>query len=286
MLRGGYACAAEAGYVLGVDIATNELLVAVSDLTGNLLATRHEESDVSDGPEAIFTAIERMGDELLDETGFRDNLWSVGLGMPGPVAFDDGDVTAMPTMPDWDRFPTRARLAARWKAPVWMDNRVNLSALGERRVNPLAAASQHTIYLGGGEAIGAAVVVDGRIYRGARGLAGEIGHVPVPEAGGRRRVAAATPAASTPSRDGRLWSATAGCWPRPVRARPWPPSSPRPARSGRSTSRSPPTRTTRLRARCSSGAPACSGTASPRWSASSIPTSSSSAAAWLGPAPT
>jgi predicted NBD/HSP70 family sugar kinase len=174
---------ADAGYVLGVDIATNELLVAVSDLRGNLLATRHEESDVSNGPEAVFIAVERMGDALLDETGVRDKLWSVGLGMPGPVAFDDGDATAMPTMPDWDRFPTRARLAARWKAPVWMDNRVNLSALGERRVNPLAAASQHTIYLGGGEAIGAAVVVDGRLYRGARGLAGEIGHVPVPEAG-------------------------------------------------------------------------------------------------------
>ena len=84
-------------------------------------------------------------------------------------------------MPAWNRFPTRARLAARWAAPVWMDNRVNLSALGERRVNPLAAASRHTIYLGGGEAIGAAVVVDGRLYRGARGLAGEVGHVPVPE---------------------------------------------------------------------------------------------------------
>jgi predicted NBD/HSP70 family sugar kinase len=174
---------AEAGYVLGVDVATNELLVAISDLAGNLLATRHEEGDVSDGPEAIFTAVERMGNELLDETGARDNLWSVGLGMPGPVAFDDGEATAMPTMPDWDRFPTRARLAATWSAPVWMDNRVNLSALGERRVNPLAAASQHTVYLGGGEAIGAAVVVDGRIYRGSRGLAGEIGHVPVPEAG-------------------------------------------------------------------------------------------------------
>jgi predicted NBD/HSP70 family sugar kinase len=173
----------DVGYVLGVDIATNELLVAVSDLAGNLLATRHEESDVSDGPDAVFSAVERMGDALLDETGSRGNLWSVGLGMPGPVAFDGGGATAMPTMPDWDRFPTRARLAARWAAPVWMDNRVNLSALGERRVNPVAAASQHTIYLGGGEAIGAAVVVDGRIYRGARGLAGEVGHVPVPEAG-------------------------------------------------------------------------------------------------------
>jgi predicted NBD/HSP70 family sugar kinase len=88
----------------------------------------------------------------------------------------------MPTMHDWNRFPTRTRLAGRWAAPVWMDNRVNLSALGERRVNPVAAASQQTIYLGGGEEIGAAVVVDGRIYRGARGLAGEIAHVPVPEA--------------------------------------------------------------------------------------------------------
>jgi predicted NBD/HSP70 family sugar kinase len=174
---------AEAGYVLGVDIATNELLVAVSDLAGNLLATRHESSDVSDGPDVVFGQVERMGDALLDETGARDDLWAVGVGMPGPVAFDDGDATAMPTMPDWDKFPTRSRLAKRWAAPVWMDNRVNLSALGERRVNPVAAASQHTIYLGGGEAIGAAVVVDGRLYRGARGLAGEVGHVPVPEGG-------------------------------------------------------------------------------------------------------
>jgi predicted NBD/HSP70 family sugar kinase len=173
---------AEAGCVLAVDIATNELLVGLADLAGNLLDTRHEASDVSDGPEAVISAVERMGDALLDAAGARDRLWSVGFGMPGPVAYDSGIAVGMPTMPDWDRFPTRARLSARWSAPVWMDNRVNLSALGERWVNPLAAASRHTVYLGGGEVIGAAVVVDGQIYRGARGLAGEIGHVPVPEA--------------------------------------------------------------------------------------------------------
>ena len=203
----------EAGYVLGVDIATNELLVAVSDLAGNLLSTRHEESDVSDGPRAVFSAVERMGDALLDETGARGNLWSVGLGMPGPVAYD-GPATAMPTMPDWDRFPTRARLAARWAAPVWMDNRVNLSALGERRVNPVAAASRHTIYLGGGESIGAAVVIDGRLFRGARGLAGEIGHVPVPGAGdapcrcGKVGCLDAVAGRSALVRDGRLLADT------------------------------------------------------------------------------
>src|SRR4051812_1170819 len=136
---------AEAGYVLGVDIATNELLVAVADLAGNLLETRHESTDVSDGPEAVFALVESMADALLDATGAGENLWSVGLGMPGPVAIDGND-TSMPTMPEWDRFPTRARLEERWSAPVWMENRVNLSALGERRVNPVAAASQQTIY--------------------------------------------------------------------------------------------------------------------------------------------
>jgi predicted NBD/HSP70 family sugar kinase len=201
---------AEAGYVLGVDIATNELLVAVADLAGNLLETRHGSADVSDGPEAVFTVVERMADELLDTTGARENLSAVGLGMPGPVAFDADGTTSMPTMPDWDRFPTRERLAARWAAPVWMENRVNLSALGERRVNPVAAASQQTIYLGGGEEIGAAIMIDGRIHRGARGLAGEIAHIPVPEGGtavcrcGKRGCLDAVAGRAALVRDGRL----------------------------------------------------------------------------------
>jgi len=201
---------ADAGYVLGVDIATNELLVAVSDLAGNLLETRHESADVSDGPDAVFAVVERVADALLEDAGARENLWSVGLGMPGRVAHDADGAATMPTMPDWDRFPARSRLEARWSVPVWMDSRVNLSALGERRVNPVAAASQQTIYLGGGEEIGAAIVVDGHIYRGAGGLAGEIAHVPVHEAGnalcpcGKRGCLDAVAGRAALVRDGRL----------------------------------------------------------------------------------
>ncbi|MGY1602242.1 ROK family transcriptional regulator [Geodermatophilus sp. SYSU D00815] len=173
----------EAGRVLGVDIATNELVVGVADLAGNLLTTRQEEIDVADGPAVVVPHVERLADEIVEETGSAGSLWSVGVGMPGPVAYSSGEPATLPTMPEWTRFPTRDRLSARWSAPVWLDNRVNLSALGERRVNPVAAASRHMVYLGGGHAIGAAVVVDGRIYRGSHGLAGAIGHVPVPEAG-------------------------------------------------------------------------------------------------------
>jgi predicted NBD/HSP70 family sugar kinase len=174
---------AEAGFVLGVDIASNELVVGVADLAGAIVATRHEHIDVASGPEEVLAMAERMSSALLGETGARARLWSVGIGLPEPVTFDSRAHIALPTMPEWDRFPLREHLAARLPAPVWIDHRVNLLALGERRVNPLAARSEHMLYVGGGVGMDAAVVVDGRIYRGARGLAGSVGHVAVPGAG-------------------------------------------------------------------------------------------------------
>lgn len=173
---------AEAGSVLGVDIGTNELVVAVADLAGQVRATRQQPIDVADGPEEILTSVEHLSGALLDETGARGNVWTVGVGMPGPVTYGGGTPVALPMMPDWERYPVRQRLADLWPAPVWMDGRVNLQALGERRVNPVARASAHMIYLGGGAGVAAAVVVDGRLYRGARGLAGAIGHTAVPGA--------------------------------------------------------------------------------------------------------
>jgi predicted NBD/HSP70 family sugar kinase len=175
---------AEAGHVLGVDISTNELVVGLADLAGTLQECRHEEIDVANGPDAIFAAVERLGNALLDETAARTRVWSVGVGMPGPVTFVGGEPVTLPTLPDWNRYPTRERLAAWWSAPVWMDNRVNLSALGEISANAVAAASHQLLYLGGGSSIGASLVLEGRVYRGSQGLAGAIGHIPVPEAGG------------------------------------------------------------------------------------------------------
>src|SRR3712207_4451100 len=172
----------DAGHVLGADIATNELVAGVADLSGALLGTRHRELDVVDGPEIVVGAVEQLAAELVGEVGAHRSLWSFGVGMPGPVAYDSGGPATMPTLPDWSRHPTRERLAERFGVPVWVDNRTNLSALGERRVNPVAARSRHMIYLGGGYGLGAAVVLDGRIHRGAHGLAGGIDHVPVPGA--------------------------------------------------------------------------------------------------------
>jgi predicted NBD/HSP70 family sugar kinase len=205
---------AEAGYVLGADIATNELVVGVADLAGGLLATRQQEIEVVRGPELVVEVVTRLAAELVDEVGARRSLWSFGVGMPGPVAHDSGVRVTMPTLPDWSRYPTREHLAERFGVPVWVDNRTNLSALGERRVNPVAAASEHMVYLGGGYGIGAAVVVGGRIHRGAHGLAGAIDHMPVPGAGdvvchcGRTGCLEAVAGRAALVRDGRLLAET------------------------------------------------------------------------------
>lgn len=171
---------AEAGLVLAVDIASNELVVGIADLGGTVLHTVQEQIDVVAGPEPVLAAVRRMAGDVLDRVRGRGDLWAVGIGMPGPVAHDGDVPVALPTMPGWERGDALAQLTALWSVPVWIDSRVTLLALGERRANPVAAASDHMIYLGGGAGIGAAVVSDGRIVRGARGLAGAIGHTAVP----------------------------------------------------------------------------------------------------------
>lgn len=201
----------EAGCVLGVDIASHELVVGLADLAGNMHATRHEHIDIGGGPEAILALVESLGNALMNEAETRGPLRSAALGMPEAVAFEDGVAVALPTMPEWDRYPLRETL---WSVPVGMDDRVNLLALGERRVNPLAGRSRHMLYVGGGAGVGAAVVADGRVYRGSSGLAGAIGHVTVSGAGevtcgcGNAGCLEAVVGGVALSRDGRMLAET------------------------------------------------------------------------------
>jgi hypothetical protein len=87
---------AEAGFVLGVDIAPTELVVGVADLAGTFVITRQEHIDVTQGPEAVLSAAERLGDALLDEAAAHGKVWAVGVGMPGAVAFDRGETLGGP----------------------------------------------------------------------------------------------------------------------------------------------------------------------------------------------
>jgi glucokinase-like ROK family protein len=173
---------ADAGHLLVADLGATSIDVAVTDLDGRILGHRDEPADVSAGPEPCLSRIEELFEELRSAT--RDlpgRLWGVGIGVPGPVEFRSGRPVSPPIMPGWDGYPVRERFAERHRAPVWVDNDVNILALGEWR-SGIAVGHDNVVVVKVGTGIGAGIISNGRIHRGAQGAAGDVGHIQVVDA--------------------------------------------------------------------------------------------------------
>jgi len=173
---------AEAGHLLVADLGATSIDVAVTDLDGRILGHRDEPADVSAGPERCLQRIEELFEQLTDAT--RDlpgHLWGVGIGVPGPVEFRSGRPVSPPIMPGWDGYPVRERFAEGYGAPVWVDNDVNILALGEWR-SGIAVGHDNVVVVKIGTGIGAGIISNGRIHRGAQGAAGDVGHIQVVDA--------------------------------------------------------------------------------------------------------
>lgn len=171
----------EAGTILVADIGATSIDVALTDLAGRILASREEAADVADGPDTILGRVEELFEDLLGESPEPDGgsaPWGIGLGVPGPVEFATGRPVSPPIMPGWNGYPVRERFVERYGAPVWVDNDVNIMALGEWRSG---AGRYHAnmVFVKIGTGIGAGVIADGYLHRGARGSAGDVGHIQV-----------------------------------------------------------------------------------------------------------
>ncbi|MGI5461124.1 ROK family transcriptional regulator [Streptomyces sp. CA-249302] len=171
----------EAGLIVGVDIGATVLKIGLADLSGHILDRVVEPMDVATGPDAVLGRCETLIDALLASRPADQAVWGVGVGVPGPVQFSTGLTVAPPIMPGWDGYSIRERFAPRWSAPTWVDNDVNLMALGELRANPAAAEVRNLLYVKIGTGIGAGLVSGGRLHRGSEGCAGDIGHITVTE---------------------------------------------------------------------------------------------------------
>jgi glucokinase-like ROK family protein len=173
---------ADAGHLLVADLGATSIDVAVTDLDGRILGHRDEPADVSSGPETCLARIEELFEQLLGATRhLPGRLWGIGIGVPGPVEFASGRPVAPPIMPGWDAYPVRERFAERYRAPVWVDNDVNILALGEWR-SGIAVGHDNVVVLKIGTGIGAGIISNGQIHRGAQGSAGDVGHIQVVDA--------------------------------------------------------------------------------------------------------
>jgi len=170
---------ARAGHVLVADLGATSIDVALTTLDGQIVAHVDEPADIAAGPEACLTRADELFAELRDRRRqLPGDLWGVGIGVPGPVEFRTGRPISPPIMPGWDGYPVRERFAERYGAPVWVDNDVNIMALGEWR-SGVAVGHRDVVVVKIGTGIGAGIISDGRLHRGAQGSAGDVGHIQV-----------------------------------------------------------------------------------------------------------
>ena len=171
-----------AGCVLAVDLGATSVNVAVTDLSATILATVGHPIDIADGPEAVLGEVDRLAQKVLTEAGLTPaDVCAVGVGVPGPVEFSTGRPSNPPIMPGWHDYPIPSAFG-RYGCPVYVDNDVNVMALGEIGVQ---GSVQDLLIVKVGTGIGCGVIVDGQVYRGAQGSAGDIGHIYVQPVDGR-----------------------------------------------------------------------------------------------------
>jgi glucokinase-like ROK family protein len=170
---------AEAGHVLVADLGATSIDVAVTSLDGRILGHHDEPAEIEAGPGRCLDRVDALFESLLATAqGIPGRLWGVGIGVPGPVEFGSGRPISPPIMPGWDGYPIRERFAERYDAPVWVDNDVNMLALGEWR-SGVAAGHDNVVVVKVGTGIGAGIISDGHLHRGAQGSAGDVGHIQV-----------------------------------------------------------------------------------------------------------
>lgn len=169
---------AEQGLIIVCALGALHIHVGITALDGDVLAQTHRDWDISRGPEESLATTMSMIDEIL-EPDQEAMVWAVTVGLPGPVDFATGRPVAPPIMPGWNGFDVRAPFEERFRAPVWVDNDVNLLSFGERAQRQ--GRDRNLIYVKVGSGIGAGLLSEGHVHRGANGAAGDIGHVPVRE---------------------------------------------------------------------------------------------------------
>ena len=174
---------ARAVYLLAVDLGASQMRVDLLDLHCTTVASRTQAHDILLGPAVTYARLTELAKQVLLEAGVpREQVAGVGAGVPGPVDYATGLVVQPPNMPGWDGENVMAGMAAALGLPTRVDNDANLGALAEARFGA-HRGEPDLIYIKAAHGIGAGVLLGGRLHRGVRGGAGEIGHISINESG-------------------------------------------------------------------------------------------------------
>jgi len=165
--------------VIGIDLGGTKISTALIDSVGRIMARDYRETQAAEGQEAV---IERMLDSarrvIAQAEVTQAQVAAVGIGAPGPLDIEAGVLVAPPNLPGWDRVPLKRIIEDALGITTFLENDANAAALGEYRFGA-GRGRQHMIYVTVSTGIGGGLILDGKLYHGASGMAGEIGHMTI-----------------------------------------------------------------------------------------------------------
>jgi glucokinase len=167
----------QSGPFLGVDIGGTKVAVGLVNRDGKIVSQGRQPMMANGTPEAALQAVTGAIDSLIPSAA-AGGIQSIGICAPGPLDPKTGIVLNPPNLPCWRNFPLAEQIASIYRVPVHVDNDANAAALAETRWGA-ARGFRYVFYATIGTGIGSGIVLDGRIYHGHTGSAGEGGHVSI-----------------------------------------------------------------------------------------------------------
>jgi len=160
--------------IVGVDLGGSKIKVILSDSGGNIVKGDLRDTLAPEGPEAV---IKRIIDSIRQVASGAD-IAGIGIGAAGAYEASTGVITLSPNLPGWHNIPLRAIIQKEFSVPIYMENDATVAALGEHYFGG-GVGIANLVYVSVGTGIGGGIIIDGQLYRGASGSAGEFGHMTI-----------------------------------------------------------------------------------------------------------
>jgi len=165
--------------IVAIDIGGSNIRLLVSDLDGNIISTSMESTPVESGRKAILSKIKVLYEKALAENKIKpSDIGSIVAGSPGTIDPNTGEITRTYNLPDWENFSLSEELSILLKKQVHVENEAHLAIYGEHwrgGAKDLSNAAAMSVGVG----IGLGLLINGQVYRGFNGIAGEVGNLPL-----------------------------------------------------------------------------------------------------------
>jgi glucokinase len=169
--------------IIGIDLGGTKILTAVATKEGKILSSARLDTQARFGPKKVTANILRSVDLALKKAKVpMSKISCIGVGAPGPI-IDNGVIIAPPNLPGWNKVNIKTYLQKLLKKPVIVENDANAAALAEFMFGAGLPAGRHgkgaksLVYITISTGIGGGIILNGKIYGGSIGTAGEIGHM-------------------------------------------------------------------------------------------------------------